>query len=288
MRRFASACVIGLSLSISGCATLPHYEQNPLTTADVVRHIKCEFRSAAWRDHPEHRWLAGWKAALILTLEVFHNGGQESDVSLVVPLNPGTFNLGFSSGLAGQATRTERIYFSEGLDELNTNTTLDCPREAPDQRSERLSGQLGLLDLFNRALEAQKLAEIAPNQLDYNLDFVIKVAGSVSPRFQLIPLGDKTLSGGIRLLGARNDTDTLKITLNAPQPSCRVAQVDGKCPIPVYIVQQPQPRAARRALRAPAAPRGVTPQDQDALDRAQSRNILQGIDDQLRREGIGN
>ncbi len=286
MRRFASACLIGLTLSLSGCATLPHYEQDPLTTADVIRHIKCEFRSAAWRDHPEHMWLQGWNAAFVVTLEVFHNGGQESDVSLVVPLNPGTFNLGLTSGLTGQATRTERIYFQERLDKLNGPTDLNCPEQGADRSSDRLGGRLGLLDLFNRALEAQRLAKIKPKQLDYNLDFVIKANGSVSPRFQLIPVfNDKTLSGGIRLLGARNDTDTLKITLDSPPPDCPVELDRGKCPSPVYIVERPQLRAGAR--RAPGAT-GVTPQDQDLLDRAQGRNLLQGIDDQLRRQGIGN
>jgi hypothetical protein len=64
--------------------------------------------------------------------------------------------------------------------------------------------------------------------------------------------------------------------------------VDGKCPTPVYTVE-PEPRAAGRAAprRAARSRGGISPLEAEDLDRAQSRNLLQGIDDQLRRQGIG-
>jgi hypothetical protein len=134
-------------------------------------------------------------------------------------------------------------------------------------------------------------ANIDPKQLDYNLDFVIRKSGTAAPRFLVVPIGQgNSFTGGARWTGSRTDTHSLRISLVPPaeRVACLRELVDGKCPTPVYTVE-PEPRAAGRAAprRAARSRGGISPLEAEDLDRAQSRNLLQGIDDQLRRQGIG-
>jgi hypothetical protein len=78
MRSFrARAGCVALSV-LAGCATLPPYPDDAVSTAEIVRHIKCELREAVW-SKPGHEWLNTWNAALVLSLEVFHNGEVGAD-----------------------------------------------------------------------------------------------------------------------------------------------------------------------------------------------------------------
>jgi hypothetical protein len=297
--RFLWACIV--SSLISGCATLPSYRDDAVSTADIIRHIKCELRDAAW-SHPGNEWVRTWKAGLVLSLEVFHSGGIGSDNTWVFPMNQGaTFILGVVGGFSGQATRTERISFNESLRLLNSDPKLLCRNEDPDMYA-RLGGELGIADLLKRVGRTKEVANINPTAMDYNLDFVIKKNGGLAPKFSLLPIGkEKTFTGTLAWTGSYSDTQTLKLTLVPPAereaaPACARELVDGKCPLPVYIVAEP--KAGPRALReegAPGARRGVsrdvspgiTPADEGRIERGQSRNLLQGIDDQLRRDRIG-
>ena len=299
--RYAACCVTAFA---SGCATVPDYRDDEITTADVITSIKCELRNAAWRMHPENRiYFSGWNAGFIVELQVFHKGGQESDASFVVPLHPGTFTLGLTSGLTGEATRTERINFSEKLSDLNADRGLVCPGEHPRGRYALLGGELGMADLFNRARESIAQARIQPTQLDYNIEFIIRMDGSISPKFSMIPIGnDRTLSAGLKLLGSRKDTHSLKLVLKPPPErvavACAVELEHGRCPTPVYTVtpKPKEPRAGEAAPfteQAPAGPpskprRGLSPEEQRDIERGLNQNILQGIDqDTLREEGLG-
>jgi hypothetical protein len=299
------ACVV--SLAVAGCATLPSYRDDALSTADVVRHIKCELRDAAWA-HPGNEWVRTWKAGLVLTLEAFHNGGLDSDNTWVFPLNHGaTFVLALTGGFSGQANRTERISFNESIAFLNSDPQLLCSNEEP-ARFARLGGELGIADLLERTGRTRDVAHLTNlTQMDYNLDFVIKKAAGLNPRFNLVPIGkEKTFSGGLRWAGSTSDTQTLKITLIPPAerargPTCARELVDGQCPLPVYIIEEPNeapstrgapgtrrsaPPLAVPSVRGPAP--GITRSDEDRLERGKSRNILESIDDQLRRQNIGN
>jgi hypothetical protein len=276
---------------VAGCAKLPEYREDPVTTADIVLNIKCELRNAAWTD-PRNAWVRTWNAGLNLSLIVDHNGGLDTDLLWNLPFaSGGTFTFGLTGGFSGQGTRTERIDFKESLERLQADQKLRCEREDPG-RYARLGGRLDIGDLFARVGLMKDKANINPKQLDYNLDFVIRKSGTAAPRFLVIPIGDRnTFTGGARLTGNRTDTHSLKISLVPPvereRVPCERELVDGKCPTPVYIV--PEAKAAPRAApRRAARPRpGVSPLEEESLDRAQSRNLLQGIDDQLRRQGIG-
>ena len=291
-RRTALACLA--ICVVAGCAKLPEYREDAVTTADIVLNIKCELRDAAWSD-PRNAWVRGWNAGLNLSLIVDHSGGLDGDALWVLPFTwPSTFTIGLTGGFSGQGIRTERIDFKESLTALRSDQKLACGKDDPG-RYARLGGQLDIGDLFARVGLMKSTANINPKQLDYNLDFLIRKSASAAPRFILVPIGKhKTFTGGLKLSGSRTDTHSLKISLVPPaerqEIACTRDLVDGKCPTPVYIVAEPKeglgPRAApRRAARPPGG--GVSPLEADNLDRAQSRNLLQGIDDQLRRQGLG-
>jgi hypothetical protein len=275
---------------VFGCTSLPDMPQDGITTADVIRSIKCELRDAVWRERPTKYLAADWNAGIILTLAVYQNGGADGEASWVVPLTPGVFTGALSFQLVGEATRTERIEFQEKLSALRANQNLDCRSPADKDSRVLLGGHLGIRDIVERTDAAIKVADITPKQLDYNLSFVIKRNGSATPRFSMIPVGgDRTFSGNAKISGVRNDTHDLKITLTkaSPKATCPVKLANGECPIPVYVVQRPDKESVA-GQRVRGTSRGLSPREQEDLSRDLTRNILQGIDEQLRRQGIGN
>ena len=111
MRSFrARAGCVALSV-LAGCATVPSYRDDAVSTAEIARHIKCELREAAW-SNPSNAWLQPWNAALVLSLEVFHNGELGADSAVVFPVQSGAFVPNLTAGFSGQATRTERNTFN--------------------------------------------------------------------------------------------------------------------------------------------------------------------------------
>src|SRR4029453_14488388 len=91
MRSFrARAGCVALSM-LAGCATLPSYRDDAVSTAEIARHIKYELPEAAWAS-PSNDWLPSWNTPLVLSLEVFHNGEVGADTAVVFPVQQtGTF-----------------------------------------------------------------------------------------------------------------------------------------------------------------------------------------------------
>jgi hypothetical protein len=294
--RVVLACIA--AWAAAGCATLPEYKEDPLTTADVIRHIRCELRHAVW-SHPGNEWIQRWKAGYTFSMEVNHLGGLDSESTWVFPLNQGaTFVLALTGGFTGSGTRTEKVEFDEGLTFLRDDPKLECFDGTPDRHA-RLGGQLGFSDLLERVGHSRMVANIAPTTLAYDLVFVIKKAAGVAPRFNLIPIGkEKTYTGSLKWAGSHSDTQTLRMVFTPPAkpdrpPQCEVALVDGRCPLPVYMVEKPTTRSGSPGARAvarpspsPAATRGVSADDQFALDRARGRSVLESIEGELRRQRV--
>ena len=83
-----------------------------------------------------------------------------------------------------------------------------------------------------------------------------------------MPIGNsKSLGGGIKLAGSNSDTQTLKLTLVPPAQG---------------------PDGARACDRPRGAGPPIAPADEDRLERSKSRNLLESIDDKLRRQNLGN
>jgi hypothetical protein len=246
-------------LILGGCAVLPDYREEPLTTADVIRHLKCEVYAAAWL-YPENAWVRGWTVGFIFELQVNHLGGLDSETNTwTFPLNQGAnFSVALTGGFSGQATRTERFNFKFKPSDVEKES-FSCTATEPG-RFAQLGGRLGIADLFERAGLTARLANVKKWQsLDYNLEFVIKKNAGLTPRFSLIPIGkEKSYTGSMKWTGSRSDTQSVKMTLTPPTEAqtCSVTETDGTewpdpraCPQPVYIVQA---RAACETIKEEA------------------------------------
>lgn len=300
---FRLAALSGLALVINGCATLPTFEDDELSTAHVIKNIKCEFRDAAWQKDERNAWLEKWNAVFLLTLSVNHKGGLTADGTLSHPLTPGTLLLPLTLIGSGEATRTEKIEFKEKLSDLNASNKLDCPvADAPRNRHALLAGNIGIGDLLARARESRVIGDIAPSQLDYSLNFRIAKSANAAARFNLIPIGQNTLTAGLRWDGSREQNHTLNITLKENPAPCPFTKVLGVCP--TLIIAAPKGQAKPYAVekfdldpsmkkkagkkRSPGTDRkpALSRDAEDSLDRGLGRSILQDTLEEIRRRGI--
>jgi hypothetical protein len=310
--------------AIAGCATLPEYRDDPLTTAEVIRHVKCEILDAAWL-YPENKWVRAWTAGLVFEFEVSHTGGLDADNTWVFPLsgfgNP-LFSVNLTGGFSGAGTRTERIDFKVPLSKrADADANLDCSGDQPGHK--RLAGRLGIEDIFERAGLTMKEASVKSlRQLDYNLVYIIKKNSGLTPRFNLIPIGKgKTFTGQLKWTGSFSDTQTLKVTLTPPSDTCDYDDTHG-CPAPMFMVvpktkacsefrteaackenhcrwvvhpeidkcETPPASVKRMApfARIPRAlNRGISRADEERNTSAQTKNVLESIESELRRQRIG-
>ena len=316
---WAAALVSASGALAAGCATLPEYTETELTTALVLQKIRCEIRDAAWQKNPQNRWLKDWNVAVTATFTIFHKGGLTADPSISHPLTPGTFLLPLVLSGSGEATRTEKISFKDSLLNLNEPNAVECHGNSKSASyTPLLAGELGIVDLFNRARLSKEEANTDLTGLDYSLNFRIAHSGSVGPRFSLIPVGINTLTAGLKLEANREATHNLNIALlkNPQKIACPFPALEkkyGLCPNiivnvtpdgkPVASVQRleqdddastdnkskaakkPISPGQQRVLRY-KAPVGISRDASQALDNAQTRSILQDTLEEIRRRGI--
>jgi hypothetical protein len=280
----------------------------------VVRNIKCEFRDAVLVADPRSIWLDNYNAVFALTLVSYHKGGLTGDATLTHPLDPGTFSLPLILSDTGEASRTEKINFKDKVENLRVLAGVDCPLgNEGTGRDHLLGGYIGIEKLLIRADESNRIAKITPSSLDYTLSFMIVKTGSIGPKFSLIPVGDNTLSAGLKWEGMRRTTHTLNITLTEkintePCPKRLKYLIDRdennkpiyKCLLPVASVEFDIPQDQKSEFRdggkpvigTPADPRaivgepGLTEQEKRALDSALGRSILQDTLEELRQREL--
>jgi hypothetical protein len=292
--------ILLLPLIIFGCTSVPDFPDDHLDTARVVQNIKCEFRDAVIKVDSNGEWLKHWNAGFILSILVNHKGGVTVDATLTHPLTPGIFTLPFAGVLSGETKRTEKINFLEKVRRVRDGFSFPCPSE-PASDGALLAGRIGILDLLQRARSAMELAEIAPTQLDYSLDFVIAKNANLSPRFAMIPIGSlDTITAGIKLEGSQGQTHTLNLSLVEKKPADCPEFADffklyKICPtvvatMPFKMDDKKGFRADDEAIRIRPGEidtkKGITPQEQRDLERALDRSILQDTRQDLRRLDI--
>jgi hypothetical protein len=303
-----------LALLLPGCATLPEYREDAVTTAEVILNIKCEIVRAAYGIE-EHAWARDWVVGSTASFLIDHSGSVDVDAGFLFPLAHGaSFNAGLTGGFLGSASRTERIEFREPISKMEKEVGPLCADNQPEHFA-RLGGQLGIADLLARVTVSMREAKISPKSLSYNLDFVIKKSASATPRFNVVPLAsEKVFTGNLKLGAERKDTHRLEISMVPPDkdPPCPVDVVHGRCPQLVHVVgidqslpirrssgdrrnfesaptfgaESPAPVSAssgkrRRSRSAAPASNGISRSEEQRLDAASTRNILQNIDDRL-------
>ncbi|WP_350333447.1 hypothetical protein [Coralliovum pocilloporae] len=245
--------VISASFIFAGCASVPRPKAWNITTTDVIKNIRCELMNAAWRKHPENKALLnGWGVDVDLTLKVFQKSGLSADAAFVVPLNPGTFTIGLSAGTTGDATRSERIQFSERINDLNREIApLACDHSSDSKGKRALLSDLRIADFLGGALDSKNKAKIDISTLTYTVNFALTVDAGANPQLSAIPLGNsRTFGGNLNWSATQTDTHTLALNFaKLPKASCEVKEVDGKCPLPVYLVKDDRTRTVQRQLK---------------------------------------
>ncbi|MCB1482845.1 MAG: hypothetical protein KDJ55_12970 [Rhodobiaceae bacterium] len=296
MRRVSGIIAATFAALVSGCATTPKATVYDVTPTDVLRNVKCELRDA-YRDNAD---LAGdWLSALQISLKVFNTGDAGASANFVIPINPGVFSIGLSSGISGYGAKTERIYFNESLSGLSDPVYDTICDDALYFRGKRimLLGKIGFADLFARIRESITATHTNVTQLDYNLSFEISMTGDASARVSSVPIGKDSIFGaGLSVGGEKSNSHHLQVTFYPPRPSyCPVELVNGACPQLVYQVNEKTIHVGRRGREAAsvAAPKPkpstrVQSPSRQELDRALDRNTTSTIVDNLRDQGITN
>ncbi len=200
-----------ISLALGACVSVPEFREDVLAPSDVAINLKCEIADAISSQESPYFWLQGWKMGATLTLTVFNKANGSGDVSLAVPLSPGTAIPKVAFGLNTEATRTAVITFQEKLKNLAKSDI--CLAENRSRWPVRLHGDLGIEAWFSRVTHAQRRAELTITQIDYTVDFVVEKSLTPSANWSLIPIGRRTFGANASLdLRARN-THSLKLVL---------------------------------------------------------------------------
>lgn len=318
--RWSIAAAAGVVV-IQGCTSLPEIEQDAITTTAIILNIKCQFRDALREFNvgsvagpvPSVNWLIpdeerSWKAGFTLTMKTYNKGSVFTDTSLVVPLNPGSFTLGLKGGVTGDATREEKVDFTEKL--IDIYNYKDCPPNASSEKR-LLEGDLGFEDFLHRMSIARNDGIMKdPTSLTYNIDFSIRYNGGISPKWSLIPVGSRTFNTLFNLDGESTGYHSLKVVFSRPVRRCSDSTVEvalpgrgaekvcasyvialpGEQPVDVPKPSTSDERRDQRPLRPSARP--VTPSaDDDAtqrrLDALKGLNALDSLSDKLRtRDGL--
>ena len=236
------------------------------------------------------------------------------------------FTANLAGGFSGSGTRTERIDFKVPLSNKN-DPDLDCSENESGTRRRLAGrlGIEDIFERVRLTMKEASVKSV--RQLDYNIVYVIKKNAGVTPRFSLIPIGkEKTFTGQLKWTGSHSDTQTLKITLTPPADACDLEDVHG-CPIPVFTVvpkikecskfkteaackgnncrwvvgpeidkcvappaglrsMSPSDRALSVRTPRPASP-GISRADEEKNTSAQTKNVLESIESELRRQRIG-
>jgi hypothetical protein len=141
------------------------------------------------------------------------------------------------------------LEFDQKLQELKIDKSLECLPERLG-RYDRLGGYLGIADLIERGSRSRERTPAQAgsiSKLAYTVEFIVKKNASLTPKFNLIPIGkEKVYTGSAKWLGSRSDTQKLVLTFT-PSPekeeACAVVadvpepwMAPRKCPAAFYQV----------------------------------------------------
>ena len=217
-RLLAWLVAVGVALPAGGCVTIPSLEGNSIAISDVVERVKCDLADAL-PDPYKYPWMAGWVAKVDLTLVINEQAGLTPTVSFVDlrpnAVVPGVGNIaqsfifGAAAGATTTAVRTDSLSFSLSLVELRyKRDQANCKFAAglgldgelglkewirlrarsgrPRRAGGRLSPAAGGSAIGEGQAEAAASAagnDPPLNSISHQAQFIVGLAGSVSPNF---------------------------------------------------------------------------------------------------------
>lgn len=230
--------VLVVGLLTSACVSVPDFETDEVTPADIAVNIKCELMDAIWSAPDSHAWLRDWNATVTVLMNMVNKSDGSGEVGLAIPLTPGSAAPVLNFGASIEATRTVQLQFFQPLSRLNSFGP--CPRST--DREILLKSELGFKEWFDRVRLADQRAEIFTDQIDYTLDFLIKKNLTPSVKFSLIPVGNQTFGASAKLDLQAQYKHNLKIVIKKPEPP------KGK-PKPIEVIIVSDVRAKEQQLQ---------------------------------------
>jgi hypothetical protein len=279
---------------LSGCAIAPSLpDESRVSVEDIVKLTKCELRDALLHADKTAPWFDKWAAAAELTLKVgTQAGGQLGTPTFLIPINIGTWSMGFDVGGGANANGVAKIKFATKLEALRD---LDCPpRGGGDENPIGATRDLGLSAWLIRALDsanAAQLDERSTKSMGYTIEFVVFVNGAVAPKWDVLYGHGRRFNIGPRVNGEIRDSHIVDIALvppsQRPEPTEVIVVADRTqkktqpstegAPVPPAEVAPPRPQQRRPVRRPPEASPGVDARTLRDLD-----NTLNGLQGERR------
>jgi hypothetical protein len=252
---------------MSGCATVPELPDNERLPLDaVVQNVRCEITHALSATSQHYAWLRNSAVGFQLTLRAEERSEGSADTAFVFPISNGSFTIGFTAGLAERAIAKSELYMAAAYKDFSLAS---CPPPNTHPTDSKLTGDLGLGEWLQRsaaAIESSTIGTVIKGERDtyiaHQVEFVVTVSGSVSPRFNIVRNG-RSRTGLFRAAASREETNTLRLVVKPLQEQI--------IPVTRGAPEGVAPFAAQRLRRAPAGGR-LDPGTSEQL-----RDILRGL-----------
>ena len=238
MRIFQHVLWMAIAVSISGCATAPHFPRR-VSVEEVMYNVRCELYRSVEENIEGYPWLERWAAAFDITFTVDRDVNASADTSYLVPVNLGTFTLGLKANLKQSAMATYNVKFeiNKGLGKFRE---LDCSSARRRALTPRrlLNGEIGLYRWLNEIIPqvdgaritnpvagepnyvtAARAALGATTGLTYTINFGVTADGSLLPSWVLNYPSGRSFRPGINLTASNVTTHKLVVALTPIAPA---------------------------------------------------------------------
>ncbi len=196
------------ALLLSGCTAVPAIEKEEYVhVADVLYSVECELKESIDYLAKTYPFAKKQLVQVIYELRVAEQGGADSDALIVVPIQNGTFSVGFTANISTGATR------DTSLTVQYETANLKCPDYRGQQNKPvRIEGGLGLSAWLVRTAQALAEADKTPVGMSYAVSFDVVVGASVSPRFGIQRISGHQYGGGAHVAGQRDKLHSLTVS----------------------------------------------------------------------------
>lgn len=208
MRRPGIICTCLVALLSGSCTTVPAIDkQEYVHVADVLYSVECELKESIDYLARYYPFAKQQLVQVIYQLRVAESGGGDGDALIVVPIQNGTFSVGFTANLSTQATRDTSLTVQYETKDLI------CPdHRGQEGRPVRIEGGLGLSNWLVRTAQALAQADETPVGMSYSISFDVIVGASVTPRFGIQKASGHQYGGGLQISGRRERLHSVTVS----------------------------------------------------------------------------
>lgn len=204
--------VVALVLGLFGCSAIP--DQATMTGVDIVdiiQNVRCEFKDAVMQ-YPENDPLNDLIIAYNFEFTSMEENVVAGGATLSIPLNPGTFKIGFDAAERGHREDTRTVLISETIGNVRK---LNCQGRAPgDSLHYPITGKIGIKGVVDRYATLQHQQGLKIGTFTDQLHFWLQLEGTMKPSVALVPVAKNTLDASATIGGSRKDTHKMLLTIS--------------------------------------------------------------------------